>query len=212
MDAPDGVLGKNQLPIVMDPSKVTDAVSMLSGGSAPPYLEIFNEPDFSYDGMTPLTDAATAAKAVAPIMQASAPGTTFVSPAIAYTTSSWLEDFFSGCNCESKFPIIASHIYDSDPQAAISNVETVHQRHPDKKIWLTELAPASDPSQGCTLDAAGVQSWMTTVVTWAAQSGYVERVYWNSGEWVSGSLIFTMTSRARANMVDRTRGIPATRP
>jgi hypothetical protein len=186
MNAPDGELGKAQLPIVMDPRNVQQAVSALQGGSPPEYLEIFNEPDFSYKGFTPVTDAATAAQAVQPIMKAASSSTTFISPAIAYTASSWLEDFFSACDgCKSKFPVISSHIYDTDPQSAISNVELVHSRHPDKKIWLTELAPASDPSQGCTLDPAGVQAWMTTVVTWAAQSGYVDRVYWNSGEWVS---------------------------
>ena len=65
-----GAVDSAQIKICMDPSKVTEAVSLITGPSPPTYLELFNEPDFSFMGYTPLTDAVTAAAALAPIFSA----------------------------------------------------------------------------------------------------------------------------------------------
>ncbi|KAA6415321.1 MAG: hypothetical protein FRX48_00036 [Lasallia pustulata] len=171
-----------QIKICMDPTKVSAALTLITGPSPPTYLELFNEPDFSYEGYTPLTDPVSAANALAPIFNATTT-TQFLSPAVAYTNSDWLTTFAANCNnCMDKIPIISAHVYAPDPATALNQVATLHATWPSKRIWITELAPASSNSQGCTLDANGVINWMQTVVPYLAQSGYVDRIFWNTGE------------------------------
>ncbi|KAI9750263.1 MAG: hypothetical protein M4579_006542 [Chaenotheca gracillima] len=182
--AADAAMNAGQMRLVMEPSQIPAAVSLVSGQAgelAPKYLAIFNEPDLTFTG-TPLTSAADAAAAVQPLLAAYTT-TQFISPAPAYSWSSYLPDFFANCQCEAQFPIIAMHLYQKDPTKAISMIQDVHNQFPTKHIWLTEIAPASDPAQGCMLDPAGVIDWMNTVLSWAAQSGYVDKVFWNSGEY-----------------------------
>lgn len=139
-------------------------------------------------GYTPLTDAVSAAAALAPIFSASTT-TQFLSPAVAFTNSDWLKTFAAHCNnCMDKIPIISAHVYAADPAAALSQVETLHASWPSKRIWITELAPASDNSQGCNLDENGVINWMQTVVPRLVGLGYVDRIFWNTGEHVSFSV------------------------
>lgn len=169
----------------MDPSKVTEAVSLITGPSPPTYLELFNEPDFSFMGYTPLTDAVSAAAALGPIFSATTT-TQFLSPAVAFTNSDWLTTFAARCNnCMDKIPIISAHVYATDPAAAINQIEILHSTWPSKRIWVTELAPASSNDQGCNLDDNGVINWMQTVVPRLVGLGYVDRIFWNTGEHVS---------------------------
>jgi len=89
----------------MEPTYEDAAVSLLQS-SPPPYVELFNEPDFSYKGFTPLTDAATAAQKLQPVFAAAHPSTTFISPALANANSGWLETFRDNCNnCFTQIPI-----------------------------------------------------------------------------------------------------------
>jgi len=76
-------------------------------------------------------------------------------------------------------------VYSVDPQGAIDQVKGLHNTWPDKKIWVTELAPASGAEQGCTYDQAGMIKWMQTVVPQLAALGYVDKIFWNHGEYVS---------------------------
>ncbi|KAI9858221.1 MAG: hypothetical protein M1824_004391 [Vezdaea acicularis] len=177
-------LNAGQIRVVMDPRNIAEATTLLTSPNPPPYLEIFNEPDFSFGDATPTTDPTTAAKAITPLLAALQKSTTtqLLSPAPAYPQSSYLPSFFAACNCADRFPIITAHIYSPTAQGAIDKIQAVHAQFPSKKLWLTELAPASDPSQGCTLDAAGMTSWMQTVLSFAAGSGYVEKIFWNCGE------------------------------
>ena len=169
----------------MDPTDVSAALALITGPSPPAYLELFNEPDYSYDGDTPLTDPVTAAQALAPIFSATTT-TQFLSPALAFTNSDWLSTFAANCNnCMNQIPIITAHIYNPDPAEVINLITTLHSTWPSKTIWVTELAPASDNDQGCNLDANGVINWMQTVIPQIVALGYVDRVFWNSGEYVS---------------------------
>lgn len=178
----------------MDPTKVNATLSLITGPSPPAYVELFNEPDFSYMGYTPLTDPVSAANALAPIFSATTT-TQFLSPAVAYTNSDWLSTFAAHCNnCMDKIPIISAHIYAADPAAAINQVTTLHATWPSKRIWITELAPASSNGQGCTLDDNGVINWMQTVVPRLVALGYVDRIFWNTGEHVS----FPVQSRVKS--------------
>lgn len=70
----------------MDPTYIDDALALLKS-DPPRYLELFNEPDFSYNGWTPLTDAVTAATKLQPFFEASHPSTTYISPALMNANS-----------------------------------------------------------------------------------------------------------------------------
>ena len=178
-----------QIRICMDPSKVAEGYSLITGPNPPAYLELFNEPDFSYMGYTPLTSPQDSAKALAPLLNAQTT-TQFISPAVAYTNSDWLTQFNEACGkCidkpDSKIPIIGAHIYNPSPDTVMDLLQKLHATWPSKRIWITELGPASDPAQGCELDKKGVIDWMQTLLPRIVGLGYVDRVFWNSGERVS---------------------------
>ena len=145
-----------QIPICMDPSKISDCINLLNSDNPPAYMEIFNEPDYSYQGYTPLTSPEDAAASIQTLLPA-VKKTRLISPAPAYTNSDYLTRFAAACNgCMDHIDIIAGHIYDHDPAGAMEKITTLHDTWPDKKLWLTELSPASSSGQGCTFDEAGM--------------------------------------------------------
>ena len=163
----------------MDPTEVSAALQLLET-NPPRYLTLFNEPDYSYRGLTPLTSATEAATALKPIFAASHPSTTFLSPALANANSDWLPTFNESCDgCMSQIPIIAMHLYNQDPNEALDLIKQLHTTWPDKRIWITELAPGSGT---CTLDVDGVVSWLNTLIPEIVALGYVEKIFWNCGE------------------------------
>lgn len=174
-----------QIPICMDPSDIAAATTKVTSPSPPAYLELFNEPDFSYGGLTPLTPAQDAAKGLAPLINTQT-STQWISPGPAFTDSSYLTDFAKACNgCMDKIHIISAHVYSVNPQGAIDQIKGLHNTWPDKRIWVTELAPASGGGQGCTYDEAGMIKWMQTVVPQVAALSYVDKIFWNHGSYVS---------------------------
>ena len=179
-------INEAQIKICMDPRNVQDSIALVTGPNPPEYLELFNEPDYSYEGFTPLTSAQDAATALAPLLAAKTT-TKFISPAVAFTNTVWLANFNDYCNncINSSIPIISAHVYNYKPDQVLLQITTLHNTWPDKRIWITELAPASSSDQGCTLDQAGMISWMQTVIPQIVALGYVDRIFWNSGEYVS---------------------------
>ncbi|MCJ1395295.1 Glucose-repressible protein [Xylographa bjoerkii] len=172
-----------QIKICMDPTWVTNALSLITSGSPPQYLELFNEPDFSYMGFTPLTSPQDAAAALAPILGATTT-TQFISPALAFTNSDWLTQFNTACGgcIGNQINIVSAHIYNTSPDTVISMIQQLHSTWPNQRIWITELAPSSDPSQGCTFAQQDVINWMQTLIPQIVNLGYVDRVFWNHGE------------------------------
>lgn len=182
--AVSGAVDAAQIRIAMDPRDVDAAKALITSASPPSYLELFNEPDYSYLGFTPLTLAPAAGATLKDLIHTPT-STQFISPAIAFTGSGYLSDFFANCpGCIDKIPIISLHVYKPKAQEAIDQITSVHNAYPSKRLWITELAPACAPDMGCTLDQGGVIGWMQTVVRWAAASGYVDKIFWNCGEWV----------------------------
>ena len=169
----------------MDPTHVNDSLSLITS-TPPEYLELFNEPDFSYMGFTPLTSPQDAATALAPILGTSTT-TQFISPAVAFTNSDWLTQFNAACGgcIGNQINIVSAHIYNTSPDTVISMIEQLHSTWPSQRIWITELAPSSDPSQGCTFAEQDVINWMQTLIPQIVNLGYVDRIFWNFGEWVS---------------------------
>lgn len=148
----------------MDPSQIKSALAAITSSSPPAFLELFNEPDFSYKGSTPLTSPREAAKALRPLFDAKTT-TQFISSAVAFPNSDWLTRFRDSCNgCFKKIPIIGVHIYSPDVGIAMGKIRKVHSAFPDKRIWITELGPASALDQGCKLDEQGVINWMRSLV------------------------------------------------
>lgn len=151
--------------------------------SSTPYFQLLNEPDGGFYGL-PVYSAQQASDMLQPFFSLST-STKLLSPAPAYPDSPWLSDFFAACNCIDKFHAVLAHVYNPDPNAAIATMQKLIDTYPGKPIWITEIAPASSSSFGCTLDEQGVINWMNQVIGWAAQQPQIERVFWNCGEYVS---------------------------
>ena len=75
-------------------------------------------------------------------------------------------------------------MYSVDPNGAFDQVTKLHDTWPTKKIWITELAPASGPGD-CTLNSAEVIDWMNKLLPRLAKLQYVDKVFWNTATWVS---------------------------
>ena len=90
-------LDAHQIHIVMDGGYVNDGVNLIKT-NPPKYLELYNEPDYSFQGVTPVTDPVTSAKQLAPFFAMPHPDTTYISPALADATSAGLDKLHSACN------------------------------------------------------------------------------------------------------------------
>ena len=174
-----------QIKVCMDYTHVDDAMKMITSSAPPTYLELYNEPDYSYMGMTLTSTYQEAASNLSALINT--PTTTkFISPAVAFTNDVWLGNFFDVCaGCLEKVDIISAHIYNPIPAQALLQVTTLHGTFPNHTIWITELAPASSDTQGCELDENGMINWMQTLLPELVALGYVERIFWNHGENVS---------------------------
>lgn len=171
----------------MDPTDLEAAKTLLKN-SPPGYLELYNEPDYSYGDVTPITSPADSANGLRPLFDIGAP-TQFISPAVAFTGSDWLKEFQGNCTeCMDKIGIIGAHVYSVEPQGAIDQIKKVHEQWQDKKIWITEISPSTgDPK--CQYTNEEMAGWMTTVVNEIKALGYVEKIFWNTGTWVCTAVI-----------------------
>ena len=173
-----GAFNKAQIPIVMDTTYINDAVTMLAN-NPPPYLELFNEPDFSFEGLTLTEDAGPSATDLKKLFDAPHPNTKYISPALANANSDWLSTFFSSCNgCLDQIDVIAMHIYNPKPEDVIGLITQLHDKW-GKTIWITELSPAAD---SCDLDPTSMATYTNTLIPMILKLGYVEKIFWNSGE------------------------------
>ena len=75
------------------------------------------------------------------------------------------------------------HLYNPDANAALGLITQLHGTWPDKRIWITELSPATGD---CTLDTAGIVQWAQDLIPKIIALGYVEKIFWNCGESAPG--------------------------
>ena len=61
-----GAFNKGQIPIVMDHTYIDAAKTMLAN-SPPQYMELYNEPDFSFDGLTLTEDPYVFSESIFPL-------------------------------------------------------------------------------------------------------------------------------------------------
>ena len=183
----DSDMDAHQYHVVMDGSYVAAAKDMLLH-NPPTYMELYNEPDLSFEGYTKVTDPETAWTQLKPLFDMRPAGTTFIAPSAV--TQDWLQKFHTACtnatyDCFSDLPILSPHIYNSDPDGVISAIKSWKAVAPTttKEVWIGELSPATS---GCTLDQAGIIDFMQKVVNkiFDPTEGvtYVKKIFWNCGE------------------------------
>ncbi|CAF9942966.1 MAG: hypothetical protein ALECFALPRED_010294 [Alectoria fallacina] len=174
----NGSFNKGQIPIVMDHTYIDAAVELLAN-SPPPYLELYNEPDFSFENLTLTEDAAPSASDLKVLLDAPHPNTKFISPALMNANGPWLGEFFQACDgCIDQFHAIALHVYNPDPQGVLDQITQLYGTW-NKTIWITELSPAT---AGCALTPTTMATYISTLVPEILKLGYVEKIFWNSGE------------------------------
>ena len=173
-----GAFNKAQIPIVMDRTYIKAAKDMLAN-NPPPYLELFNEPDYSFEGLTLTEDPAPSAADLKTLFDTPHPNTKFISPALMNANGPWLPAFFQACNgCIDQIDIIALHVYNPDPQGVMWQITQLYAKY-KKPIWITELSPAAG---GCGLTPTTMAGYINTLIPQILQLGYVEKIFWNSGE------------------------------
>jgi len=165
----------------MDPRDTKAAQAILSSNKTPAYLELFNEPDYSYGGATPLTDPIPAAKELSKLIGMPHSKTKFISPALANpNNASWLPIFFDNCKAyKDQIDIVAMHLYEPDVDKALGSITQFHNTWPDKRIWITEFGPYNGGGSGCTFDQAGVANYAKTIIPKIDALGYGDKIFWN---------------------------------
>ncbi|KAL9580463.1 MAG: hypothetical protein Q9212_004482 [Teloschistes hypoglaucus] len=172
---------KDHIPMMPFASNVAEAVKLVNGPNPPAWLLTFNEPDFSYTGVTPGTPTMTpeqAAAAIKPLLDQPGTSTKYVAPATADSSGRWQEDFFAACKCKDFFSAYNMHQYNKDSGAVIDAVTAYHSKFSDKPLWITEIAPGN---AGCSVSWDQAGQFMKDIFKFAKNSGFVDKVFWNSG-------------------------------
>lgn len=173
-----GAFNKAQIPIVMDHTYIQAAVGMLAN-NPPTYLELYNEPDFSFENLTLTEEAAPSASDLSTLLDAPHPNTKFISPALMNANGPWLGEFFQACKgCIDQIDVIAMHVYNPDPQGVLDLITQLHGTW-NKPIWITELSPATAT---CQLNPTTMATYINTLIPEIVKLEYVEKIFWNSGE------------------------------
>lgn len=167
------------IPMMAFDSLVDDAVTLVNGPDAPEWMLTFNEPDWSYNNATPTMTAQEASDSIQRLLKSPGSKTKFIAPVTAQDPN-WLPNFFNICECQSFFSAYNIHIY----QPTLSDVTNIlndhHSQFGDKPTWITEIAPGNAiPSCSIDWDTAG--DFMNGLYSFAADSGFIDRVFWNTG-------------------------------
>ena len=176
-----GTATADHVPMMAFASDVAQAVSIVTGDNPPDWMLTFNEPDYSYGGVTPTMSPQDAATAIQPLLQTNSTKTKFVAPVTADPLSDWVPQFFAACNCQSFFSAYNIHIYFPTSAQVIQQINTFRGGYAkDKPIWVTEVAPGN-ANPPCSLSWDQSTSFMNDVYGFAKKSGFVDRVFWNTG-------------------------------
>lgn len=175
------------IPMMAFASDVPSAVAMVNptDGSQPPtWMLTFNEPDLPYPGNppSPTMSPQEASDAIQPLLKNPGKGTQYVAPVTADPTSDWLPQFYTACGCQSFFSAYNIHIYQPTVQGVYDEITAFHTKFGDKHIWVTEIAPNAG-------DVGFAATFMQQIYSWTHAQGWVDRVFWNSGNWLQDANI-----------------------
>ncbi|KAL8646112.1 MAG: hypothetical protein Q9226_007011 [Calogaya cf. arnoldii] len=172
------------IPMMAFAEHVAKAIELVNGPDAPEWMLTFNEPDYSYVPYnTPTMTGAQAAKAIAPLLAKRGSKTKFVAPVTAAQNDPFLDDFFAACNCKDFFSAYNFHTYEPDAAKTISNIQAYHSKWNDKPLWITEIAPGGS----CGKSPETVGQFFKDIFKFAKKSGFVDRVFWNTGNKIDQS-------------------------
>ena len=173
------------VPMMAFASDVPTAIDLVNGANPPEWMLTFNEPDFSYMGSTPTMSPQEAASAIAPLISAAAgKRTKFVAPVTADPMNLWLDQFYAACNCQPFFSAYNIHQYHPKSADVISTIKAFRAKFSDRPLWVTEVAPGGS---GCTTSWDEAGQFMKDIYAFAKGSGFVDRVFWNTGNQIAGS-------------------------
>jgi hypothetical protein len=129
--AVSGAIDAAQIRIAMDPRDVP-AKALITSANPPTYLELFNEPDYSYMTFTPMTGAPK----LPPLQDLinTPTSTQFISPAVAFTGVATCPTSSPAARAASTDPHHLLHVYKPDPQQAINQIIGVHNAYPSKRL------------------------------------------------------------------------------
>ncbi|KAL8800879.1 MAG: hypothetical protein Q9182_004853 [Xanthomendoza sp. 2 TL-2023] len=182
MDIPGGPgssrVQQDHIPMMAFQEHVAAAVKLVNGPNPPEWLLTFNEPDYSYGNFTPTMSGKEAAAAIKDLLASPGSKTKFVAPATADPNHPFLEEFFAECKCKDFFSAYSMHQYNPSSAQIISNIKAYHGKWSDKPLWMTEIAPGG---ANCGMGWDDVGKFMKEVYKFAKGSGFVERVFWNTG-------------------------------
>lgn len=170
------------VPMMAFQKDVDQAVELVNGPNAPEWLLTFNEPDFSYMGYTPKMTPEEAAAAIKKLLDNPGTKTKFVAPVTASSDGSWQDQFFAACGCKDFFSAYNIHQYHKTSAEVINEVTSFHNKFNDKPLWITEVAPGNANCQ-LSWDEAG--AFMKDIYKFAKNSGFIDRVFWNTGNQLS---------------------------
>ncbi|KAI4216100.1 MAG: hypothetical protein LQ351_001598 [Letrouitia transgressa] len=181
--AAEGQAATAFIPMMAFEKDVTRAKEIINTAH-PEWMLTFNEPDHKYDlgggDGTPTMEAAYAARVIQQVKPLAGGATRFVGPATADPYNPWHEAFYAACDCQSMFSAYNVHLYTTDLAVVKKTLTDFHTRFSDKPIWLTEIAPGmANPPCSVPWDAAA--EFMRGVYKFAKESGFIDRVFWNSG-------------------------------
>ena len=175
--------------MVMDPRDDLTGMGLINKVD---YLALYNEPDYSYEGYTPITAPATCGTNLQQFFNAPHEGTTYLTPGLANGLDpNWFPTFNTACggcmNQKQPMPILSMHLYNPKASDALGLVTQFHNNWPEHDIWITEFAPGI--GGGCDLDEAAMIQWMKDVFNGPDPQTkglkdltYVKKVFWNCGE------------------------------
>ncbi|KAL8853811.1 MAG: hypothetical protein Q9221_001282 [Calogaya cf. arnoldii] len=172
------------IPMMAFEEHVAKAIELVNGPDAPEWMLTFNEPDYSYVPYnTPTMSGEQAAKAIAPLLAKRGSKTKFVAPVTAAQDHPFLDDFFAACNCKDFFSAYNYHTYEPDAAKTISNIQAYHSKWNDKPLWITEIAPGGS----CGKSPEIVGQFFKDIFKFAKNSGFVDKVFWNTGNKIDQS-------------------------
>ena len=173
------------IPMMAFDSHVDAAVALVNSDNAPDWMLTFNEPDFPYGGSSPTMTPQQAADSIQRLLKSPGTKTKFVAPVTA-VDQNWLFEFFDKCGCKDFFSAYNLHIYQPTLQGVTDVLSNFRKGFGDKPLWITEIAPGgANPSCSVGWDAA--KDFMSGVYSFAKNSGYIDRVFWNTGNQIDGS-------------------------